>query len=173
MGNILSDYFSLYRDLRRPKIIASIMGQEIIDISGLRNNWSQKSADPDISEPRNNDSSTLSELGLLDSWILPGIKYHMSLLPTLYLVWYLPAVHVIHHPHQIIITHTPTACRACCVWWERELFPHTKATASVHHHHHSSSTAAAAAQQQQQQQQRRWRFNVAGDSSPSVYHTCC
>ena len=41
------------------------MGPEIIVISGFRNNRGQKSADLVVSEPRNNSSSNLSELGLL------------------------------------------------------------------------------------------------------------
>ena len=60
---------------------------EIIAIFGLlRNNRGQKSADLVISEPKNNSSSNLSELGLFDFWILPRTKYHMPPLPTLYLV---------------------------------------------------------------------------------------
>ena len=62
------------------------MGPEIIVISGFRNNRGQKSADLVISEPRNNSSSNLSELGLFDFWILPRAKYHMSPLLILYLV---------------------------------------------------------------------------------------
>ena len=42
------------------------MGPEIIIISGFSNNLGQKSADVVISEPRNNSSSNLSELGLFD-----------------------------------------------------------------------------------------------------------
>ena len=62
------------------------MGPEIIVISGFRNIRGQKSVDLVISEPRNNSSSKLSELGLVDFWTLPLTKYHMSPLPTLYLV---------------------------------------------------------------------------------------
>ena len=46
------------------------MGPEIIVISGFRDNRGQKSADLVISQPRNNSSSNLSELGLFDFWIL-------------------------------------------------------------------------------------------------------
>ena len=88
------------------------MGPEIIVTSGFRNNGGQKSEDLVISEPRNNSSSNLSELGLFDFWILvvltltriiksvvtgqapvtlelrilPRTKYHMSPLLILYLV---------------------------------------------------------------------------------------
>lgn len=62
------------------------MGLEIIVISGFRNNRGQKSAGLVISEPRNNSSSNLSELGIFDFCILPRTKYHMSPVPTLYLV---------------------------------------------------------------------------------------
>ena len=60
------------------------MGPEINVISGFRNNRGEKSADLVISEPKNDSCSILSELGLLDFWILPRTKYHMSHLPTLY-----------------------------------------------------------------------------------------
>ena len=63
------------------------MGPEIVVISGLRNYRGQKSEDLVISEPRNSSSSILSELGLIDFWILARIKDHMSRpVPTLNLV---------------------------------------------------------------------------------------
>ena len=61
------------------------MGPEII-ISGFKINRGLKSADLVISERRNNSSSNFSGLGLFDFLILPRTKYHMSPLPTLYLV---------------------------------------------------------------------------------------
>ena len=125
------------------------MGPEIIVISGFRNNRGQKSADLVISEPRNNSSSNLSELGLLDFWILPCTKYHMSPLLILYLEWYLSAVHVTHHPQQRI-TNTPmTAYCACCVR-DRASSSHKRdssctttieTTTGTPHQHHSSSAA--------------------------------
>ena len=84
-------------------------------ISGFRNNRGQKPADLVISEPRNNSSSNLSELGLFDYRILPRTKYHMSPLPILYLVSYLFPVHVTHHPQQRITDTPTTVYRACCV----------------------------------------------------------
>ena len=133
------------------------MGPEIIFISGFRKNRGQKSADLVISEPRNNSFSNLSELGLFHFWILPRTKYRTSPVSTLYLVWYLPAVHVTHHPQQRgTNTHT-TAHRACCV----------RDRVSSSDERKSSSTTiknTTAAAQQQRQQQRRWWPNVAGDS---------
>lgn len=142
------------------------MGLEIIVISGFRNNRGQKSAGLVISEPRNNSSSNLSELGIFDFCILPRTKYHMSPVPTLYLVWFLSAVHVTHHPQQRITNTHTTARRACCVR-DRASSSHTNATAaaappSKPPQQHDTSTTAAA--QQQRQQQRRWWPNVAGDN---------
>ena len=62
------------------------MGPKFIVITGCRNNRGQKSADLVISEPKNNSSTNVSELGLFDLWILPRSKYHMAPLPVLYLV---------------------------------------------------------------------------------------
>ena len=103
------------RHLRRQKLKPSTMGPEIIVVSWFRNNRGQKSADLVISEPRNNSTSNLSELRLFDFWILPRTMYHMSPLPIMYLVWYLSAVHVTHHPQQRITNTPTTAYRACCV----------------------------------------------------------
>lgn len=52
----------------------------------LHSDTSQKSADSVFPEPRNIDSSTLSELRLLMySWILPGINYYyISPLPRMF-----------------------------------------------------------------------------------------
>ena len=142
------------------------MGPEIIVISGFRNNRGQKSADSVISEPRNNSSSNLSELGLLEFCIIPRTKYlkkyHMSPLPILYVPGMIPVCCTRHHHPQQRITDTPTtAYRACCVR-DRALSSHKRdssssttieTTTGTPHQHHSSSTAAA---QQQRQQQRRW-----------------
>ena len=121
------------------------MGPEIFVISGFRNNRGQKSADLVIYEPRNNSSSNLSELGLFDFWILliPRTKYHMSPVPTLYLVWFLSAVHVTHHSQQRI-TNTHTTAHALVVC-ETEVRPHTQTRQQQHYHHqnHHSSTPPA------------------------------
>ena len=151
LWRILSSIISLFnRDLRRQKYKPSTMGPEIIVISGSKNNRGQISADLVISEPRNNSSSNLSELGLFDFWILPRTKHHMSPLLVLYLVYYLSAVvHVTHHLQQRI-TNTPmTAYCACCVR-DRASSSHKrdssstttiKTTTGTPHQHHSSSAA--------------------------------
>ena len=52
-----------YRDLGRHKLKLPIVGPEIIVISGFRTNRGQKSTDLVISDPEDNSSSILLELG--------------------------------------------------------------------------------------------------------------
>ena len=75
------------------------MGPEIIVISGFRKNRGQKSADLVISEPRNNSSSNLLELGLFDFWILrrTSIACHQCLLCTWYDTCLLHTSPIIHN----------------------------------------------------------------------------
>ena len=123
------------------------MGPEIMVIPGFRNNRGQKSADLVISEPRNNSSSNLSELGILDLWILPCIKYHMSQLPIQCLVWYLSAIHVTITHNKESRTHLyDSVPRLSCA---RQSFVLTQTRQQHHHHHrnHHRHTTPAAQQQ--------------------------
>ena len=116
------------------------------------------------SEPRNNSSSNLSELGLLDFWILPCIKYHMSPLPTLHLVWYLSAVHVTRHPQQRI-TNTPTTAYIPRLLCARQSFVLTQTRQQQQHHHHQNHHSSTTAAPQQQRSSRDSRRD-GGDQTP-------
>ena len=80
MGIILSEYFSL-QGSPTPKIKTIHYGtrnHRYFVTSGFSNNRGQKSADLVISEPRNNSSSNLSELGLFDFWIFSYFFFFLA-----------------------------------------------------------------------------------------------
>ena len=125
------------------------LGSEIIEARNQRIWWFLSS---EITAPPSSE-----ELGLFDFLILPRIKDNMSPpLPTPYLVWYLPVVHVTHHPRQRITHRHYNNSKGLCV---RQRFVLTQTRQKQHHH-----TSTATAPQQQRQQRRRWQPNVAVDS---------
>ena len=67
---------------------------------GFITNGAETPAYPWISEPRNNTPSTLPEPRFVHLRILPGAMYNVSPVSILFLVSYLSAVPVTHHPQR-------------------------------------------------------------------------
>ena len=99
---------------------------------GSEYNRGQKSAGLVISDPRDNISSNLSELGLFDFWISPPTKYHISPLPNSGMI----PVCCTRHPSPTTKNHEHNYDSIPRLLCARQSFALTQTRQQQHHHQH-------------------------------------